>query len=73
MMVADWPAPLMQGEEHAERAAAVDEGRCPPVEIARAREDKANCDRAQTEADPGSDVRQGNRTRRVSGHFSDKE
>jgi hypothetical protein len=38
-----------------------------------AREKTKTCNRAEAEADPGSDVRQGNRTRRVSGHFSERE
>ena len=58
--------------EDDEGATVDDRGRA-DAEDAGAREDKDNCDRAQAEADPGSDVRQGNRTRRVSGRSSEGE
>jgi hypothetical protein len=56
-----------------DEAASVDGRGGADAEDARARDGKDICNRAEAEADPGSDVRQGNRTRRVSGHFSDKE
>jgi len=56
-----------------DEAASVDGRGGADAEDARAREDKDICNRAETEANPGSDVRQGNRTRRVSGRSSDKE
>jgi hypothetical protein len=53
MMAADLLPPLMHGEENGEEdiGAAVDEGRCPHVENAGAREDEDNDDCAQTQAD----------------------
>jgi hypothetical protein len=64
MMAVDSLAPLMQGKENGEEdeAAAVDDGRCPHVEDARAREDENNGDRAQTQAERGSDVSASNET-----------
>src|SRR5437588_10523214 len=64
MMIADSLAKLMQREEDDEEdeCAAVDDGRCPHVEDARAREDEDNGDRAQTEADAGSHEAASNET-----------
>lgn len=48
----------------------VDEGRCPRVEDARAREDEDNGDRAQAQADLVCNVSAGIKTRRDTGDGS---
>jgi hypothetical protein len=52
---------------------AVDDGRCPYVEDTRAGEDKDNRDRAQTQAECGSDVSASNATGCDVGRRSEEE
>jgi len=63
------------GEENGEddEAATVDEGRRADAQDARAGESENECDRAQAEADPGSDVSASNETRCDAGGRSKEE